>query len=133
MQMDSCKCANIGTTDQTCMDSCELVGATIVNQMHINSHELVSTNAMGPWSLFLPNSTQTTNEKHIMCASMNSSPPYNNIHWVLILPEVPTWSTWQVPTKKPFIDYNMNIMMTFDHYVIRLEQKLLVDSKLNPN
>ncbi len=31
MQMDSCKCANVGTTDQTCMDSCELVGTTTNN------------------------------------------------------------------------------------------------------
>jgi hypothetical protein len=48
MQMDTCECANIGTTDQTCMDSCELAGATTINQMHIDSHELVSTNTMGP-------------------------------------------------------------------------------------
>jgi hypothetical protein len=55
---------------------------------------------------------------------MNSLPPYNNIHQFLTLLEIPTWSTWQVPIEKPFIDYIVNIMMTYDHYVIRLEQKL---------
>jgi hypothetical protein len=31
MQMDSCECANIGTTDQMCMDSCELASIATID------------------------------------------------------------------------------------------------------
>lgn len=55
---------------------------------------------------------------------MNSSPLCNSMCQVLILPKAPTPSTRWVPIEEPLVDYNKNITMTSNHYVIKLDQKL---------
>jgi hypothetical protein len=48
-----------------------------------------------------------------------------NLHHFLTLPKVPNKSYHRVSNEEPLIDYNKNIMMTSEHYLAILEQKLV--------
>lgn len=47
-----------------------------------------------------------------------------SFHHFLTLPKVPIKSHYQVSKEEPLINYNKNIVMTNEHYMVALEQKL---------
>jgi hypothetical protein len=59
-------------------------------------------------------------ESHVTLVNLAPS-----LHHFMTLPEVLNKSYHKVSNEEPLIDYNKNIMMTSEHYLAILEQKLV--------
>lgn len=59
-------------------------------------------------------------ESHVMLIHFAPS-----LHHFLTLPEVPSKSYHIMSNEKPLIDYNKNIMMMSEHYLVIFEQQLV--------
>jgi hypothetical protein len=65
-------------------------------------------------------------ELHVI--SIDLTPNLHHVlgfHHFLTLLKAPIKSHYQVSNEKPLINYNKNIMMTSEHYVVALEQKVV--------